>query len=104
LIRKSLATEPGSASYLDSLAWALYKQGKYEQAYHYAMMAYRGMDEKDPVVLDHMGDICLKLRKFKEAKTFWQESIRACRDRDPFTLEPGLPGRCIQKIKQLRAP
>ncbi len=101
LIRKALATEPGSASYLDSLAWTLYRQERYDEAYRYGMMAYRGMDEADPVVLDHLGDICLKLGKRDEAKKFWQQAVDACQGRDPFTLEPGMPDRAEKKLKQI---
>ncbi len=101
LIRKALSTEPGSPAFLDSLGWVLYRQGKYESAYHYGLMAYRGMSEADPVVLDHLGDICSKLGKRVEAKKYWELAVDACRDRDSSLLEPGMPERTLQKLKNL---
>ncbi len=101
LIRKALTDDPGSASYLDSLGWVLYRRGQFQQAYHYAMMAYRGAGKSDPVVLDHLGDICRKLKQTEKAVRFWKESVAECRNRDADTLEPNMPERTIRKLSQL---
>lgn len=101
LIRTALATDPGNASYLDSLAWVLYRQGRYEQALRFARMAYRGMAQADPVVLDHLGDIYWKLQNVEEARSFWTQSVAACRDRDSGSLEPDMPGRTLRKLSLL---
>jgi predicted Zn-dependent protease len=101
LVRTALTTEPGSPAFLDSLAWVLYRQGKYEQAYQFSRMACRGMNEADPVVLDHLGDICLKLRKLLEAKKYWNLAVQACEGRDASLLEPGMPDRTLHKLKAL---
>jgi len=103
LVRKALASEPGNAAYLDSLGWVCFRQGKYQLAYKFTMMAYRGMNEPDPVVLDHLGDISHKLHKNTEAREIWQQAVRACRDRDPGSLEPDMPGRTVKKLKALDA-
>jgi len=102
LVRKALASDPGNASYLDSLGWVLCKQGKYDQAYRYAMMSYRGMERMDPVILEHLGDICFRMGKAKDAGRYWQLAIDASRDQDPLTLEPGFPERTVKKLKQLK--
>ncbi len=101
LVRKALATDPGNASYLDSLAWVYYKQGKFSQAYKYAMMAYCVMDEDEPVLLDHLGDICYKLGKLKEAREYWQRAIARCKELTRLDLEPNMPDRIIRKLKAI---
>jgi tetratricopeptide (TPR) repeat protein len=103
LIRNALADEPESASYLDSLGWVLYRQGKFEQAYHYAQMAWRGLSEPDPVVLDHLGDICLKLGKLDEAESNWRQSVKASEGRDTSSLEPDMPARMLRKLAELKS-
>jgi predicted Zn-dependent protease len=102
LIRHAIATEPGSGAYLDSLGWVLYRQEKFKQAYQYALMAHRTMDEPDPVISDHLGDICFELKKVDQAREYWQESIRASELRDSSSLEPNMPARTIKKLKRLK--
>ena len=40
LIRRAINIDPGNAAILDSLAWALYLDGSYKDAYEYASLAY----------------------------------------------------------------
>jgi tetratricopeptide (TPR) repeat protein len=100
LIRKALMDDPGSIAYLDSLAWVKYRQGRYTEAYRYAKMAQRGMNQPDPVIYDHLGDICIKLNKIDEAILAWQHAIQVCEGKDASSLEPDMPDRVIRKLKK----
>ncbi len=101
LIRRALATDPGNGSYLDSLGWVLYKQGRFVQAYKYEMMAYRLMGEDEPVLLDHLGDICYKLGKIERAREYWQRAVKRCKELTILDLEPNMPARIIAKLKKV---
>ncbi len=68
---KKFPTEP---NYLDSYAWALFKNGQYEKAQKYEEMAIH----YGPFVSkfsDHLGDIYWKLGKRKEAMFEWKTAI-----------------------------
>ena len=41
LIRKAIDIDPGNAAILDSLAWVLYLDGSYKEAYEYASLAWK---------------------------------------------------------------
>ncbi len=51
-VRKALEKDPKSPFYLDSLAWGLYKQKKYKEAFDAMKQAYDGAKD-DPTVKEH---------------------------------------------------
>ena len=51
LIRRAINIDPGNAAILDSLAWALYLDGSYKDAYEYASLAYT--KDQDPEIVTH---------------------------------------------------
>ena len=73
LVDRALAIAPDSAAYLDSLGWVYFKQGRYNDA----LKALLKADEKehDPVIFEHLGDVCLALKQSDEAKQYWKKSI-----------------------------
>lgn len=75
LIRSAVAAEPENAAYLDSLAWALYRQGHFEPALAAILRALELADEPDPVILDHAGDICAALRLHTLARLYWARAL-----------------------------
>ncbi len=103
LIRTALASEPGNSSYLDSLAWVLYKRDKFKQAYKYEMLAYKAMDEDEPVLLEHLGDICYKLGNTSQAREYWKRAVEKCRELSILDLEPNMPERIIKKLNTTEA-
>jgi len=73
LIRQAVAAEPDSPAYLDSLAWVLYRQGRFAEA---ARAIERCLklegDLPDPVIADHAGDIFLKAGELPRALALWR--------------------------------
>jgi tetratricopeptide (TPR) repeat protein len=75
MLKKAVAYDQQNYAYLDSLAWAYYKQGQYAMAEDYARKAALRMSN-DPTVLDHLGEIEAKNGKLQQAIADWQKSLQ----------------------------
>ena len=73
LIRKAIDIDPGNPAILDSLAWVLYLDGSYEDAYEYASLAY--IKDQDPEIVSHYYKILLKNGFKQEAKKILEQSL-----------------------------
>ena len=58
---------------IDSVGWAYYLTGDYENAEKYILQAVKIMPD-DPIVNDHYGDILWKLNRKIQAKYFWKNA------------------------------
>ena len=75
MIKRALQIEPNNGSYLDSLGWLEFRQGKYDQALASLLRAAKNMDREDPIVFEHIGDTYLKLHRVPEALESWQKAL-----------------------------
>ena len=77
LLRFALDAEPENGAYLDSMAWYLYCTGSYEEAWQMIQLAIEAMEEEPSqgVVLEHAGDIALKLGKKEEALQLYYQAL-----------------------------
>ncbi len=73
LIRKAIDIDPGNPAILDSLAWVLYLEGSYEDAYEYASLAY--IKDQDPEIVTHYYKILLKNGFEQKAKKILEQSL-----------------------------
>ena len=73
LIEKAVALDPENGAYLDSLGWALYRQGRLTEAEDYLRRAV--VKESGAVVLDHLGDVLGRQGKTAEALDFWNRAL-----------------------------
>ena len=73
MIERALKIDPENGAYLDSLGWIYFKQGQYEDALKYLQEADNYL--KDPIILEHLGDVYYKMDKRAEAKKFWFKSL-----------------------------
>jgi tetratricopeptide (TPR) repeat protein len=87
LIRRALiATKASSASYvapLDSLAWALYKQGKLHAAGRVFLEVIRLSRErkyKHPILYDHAGDGFYRLGWTDRAVELWTQALKTAKE------------------------
>jgi tetratricopeptide (TPR) repeat protein len=72
---RSLELQPGSATYMDTYAWILFRQGKYEDAKQWIEKALQDPEaQKDPSVLEHYGDILFNLKDVAKALEYWQRA------------------------------
>jgi tetratricopeptide (TPR) repeat protein len=66
--------DPANSAYLDSLGWAYFRLGKYEQAEDSLTKASQHMGA-DPTVQEHLGDLYQKTGRLKLAVTHWERAI-----------------------------
>ena len=70
--QKTLAIEPENPTYIDTYAWVLFKQGRYEEAKAYADKLLAFMEEVSSSDLyHHCGDIYAKCGNIEQAVNFW---------------------------------
>jgi tetratricopeptide (TPR) repeat protein len=74
LIKKALELEPANGAYLDSLGWAYFKLGKYDQAEDNLIKASQHMGA-DPTVQEHLGDLYQKTGRLKLAAAHWERAL-----------------------------
>ena len=75
LIEQALALDPDNPYYIDSLGWAYYRLGRFEDA--------RGQLEKaialggdEPEVLEHLGDVYVALARKDDAKSLYEKALQ----------------------------
>lgn len=74
LIKKAAELAPGDGYILDSLAWAYYRLGRYEEAVG-PMEEAVGTMSSDPLVNDHLGDIYWMVGRKREAEIQWRRAL-----------------------------
>ena len=74
LIQKAVELSPEDGYILDSLAWAYYRLGRYQEAVAPMEAAILTMSQ-DPLVNDHLGDIYWKVGRHREAEIQWRRAL-----------------------------
>lgn len=74
MINVVLEKEPNNGTYLDTKAWILYKQGKYEEAKEVMRRALIFGGNDSETILEHYGDILEKLKDMDSAVMYWRMS------------------------------
>jgi tetratricopeptide (TPR) repeat protein len=74
LVQRALKLEPGNPSFLDSLGWAYYQQGKLDLA-DPPLTEAAGKLPGNSVIQDHLGDLRFKQRRFSDATAAWQRAL-----------------------------
>ena len=74
LAQRALKVEPGNPAYLDTLGWALFKQGKIEEAAGPLGKA-AAILPGNSVIQDHHGDVLAKRGRSAEAIAAWQRAL-----------------------------
>lgn len=75
---RAITAEANNATYLDTYAWILYQQGRYDEARIYIDRALENdtVDaEPNGEVLEHAGDIYYRLGLTEEALSMWQKAL-----------------------------
>ena len=101
MLKKVVAFDPQNGAYLDSLAWAYYKQGQYALAEDYERKAALRM-ANDPTVLDHLGEIDAKTGKLPLAVDEWQRSLAQYATSLPPEADPADVAKVQHKLENAR--
>lgn len=93
LVRRALAIQPHNGAYLDSLAWALYRLGRFEEAREPLERAAREFPH-DATVLEHLGDLYRALGEDTEAERVYRRVLE---------VDPGRRDAIREKLDKRRA-
>ncbi len=74
LLQRALTLEPGNPSFLDSLGWAYFRQGRLDLAEGPLAEAAAKMPDNS-VIQDHLGDLRFRQQRYAEAVAAWQRSL-----------------------------
>ena len=91
LIERAIAISPDDPAIIDSLGWALYKVGRYEEALVQMRRAFAAFPDDE--VASHLGEVLWALGRKDEAMQVWQNALE---------VEPGSP-LIIEAMERLQA-
>jgi tetratricopeptide (TPR) repeat protein len=74
LLQRALKVEPDNPSYLDSLGWAYFQQGRLDLADAPLTSAAERLKESS-VVQDHLGDLRFRQQRFADAAAAWERAL-----------------------------
>lgn len=74
MISKAVNARPHDAHIIDSMGWALYHLGRYDEAQAYLERSIELMPN-DATVNDHLGDVYWKLGRKREARFQWERAL-----------------------------
>ncbi|OYW60387.1 MAG: hypothetical protein B7Z10_01510 [Rhodobacterales bacterium 32-66-7] len=74
LIERAVAADPQKGYIIDSLAWALFRLGRYDEALE-PMEKASLLEPVDPIVTDHLGDVYWMVGRQLEAQFQWRRAL-----------------------------
>ncbi len=85
MIRKAVELRPNDGYIVDSLGWAHYRLGAYEEAVQHLELAVQ-LQPDDPVINDHLGDALWHVGRRIEARFQWRHALGL--NPEPDQIEP----------------
>jgi tetratricopeptide (TPR) repeat protein len=82
MITRAMALSEKSATYLDTMAWVLYKLGRYDEAKKYMQQALSLDRVQSAELALHYGDILHALGDDFMAKTYWRKALERGADKE----------------------
>ncbi len=80
MIQLAIEAEPDNIAYLDSLGWAFYRLGRYDEAIPPLEQATASSDA-DGVILDHLGDAYVKANQPIKAVETWRKAATVLKEK-----------------------
>jgi len=74
MVERAVALRPNDGYIVDSLGWALYRLGRYQEAVVHLERAVE-LKPVDPVINDHLGDAYWKVGRRVEARFQWERAL-----------------------------
>lgn len=74
LVQRAVALEPDNGAYVDSLGWALFRLGHFQDAQRHLERAAE-LVPGDATILEHLGDVYVVLRRFDKAKQSYKRAV-----------------------------
>lgn len=86
LAEEALASAPENPTFIDTYAWALFKNRKYDEAKEHIDLALSAYEENDEdasaEILEHAGDIYYMCGEPEKAKEFWKRALKLAPDNE----------------------
>lgn len=100
---RTIKAEPKNATFLDTYAWILFKQGRYSEAKIYIDQTLQCDSDTSAVLLEHAGDIYYHAGQRDQALAYWQQALaRATEKEDPKDDRKAILTRKIKLKKYLK--
>ncbi len=74
LVQRALKIEPGNPSYLDSLGWAYFQQGRLDLA-DPPLAEAASKSPSSSAIQDHLGELRMKQQRYADAATAWERAL-----------------------------
>lgn len=81
MLQRALAGSPQDPYITDSVGWALYRLGRFEEAIPYLDTAAQGLPD-DMTVNDHLGDAYWRVGRRLEAQFQWKRALKGATDKE----------------------
>src|SRR5690606_22481205 len=81
MLQNALAGAPDDPYITDSVGWALYKIGRFQDAVPYLEAAVQQLPA-DPTINDHLGDIYWRVGRKVEARFQWERALKNATEKD----------------------
>jgi tetratricopeptide (TPR) repeat protein len=91
MIERAVKAEPDNAAYRDSLGWAYFRMGRFDESVSELRKAAEA-ENPDGVILDHLGDALAAQGKKEEARAAWQKALE--------TLDKAAESQRITEIRR----
>ncbi len=83
---RTVKAEPNSSTYLDTYAWILFMQGRYEEARIYIDQAVKNDTTHSMVITEHAGDIYYMNNEPEKGLEYWQKALEMADEDDDSAL------------------
>jgi tetratricopeptide (TPR) repeat protein len=101
LIKKALDFDPQNGAYLDSLGWAYFKLGNYDQAEENLRRA-ADKSPNDATVQDHLGELYARTNRFKLAAAHWEHALDEWNKSAPADVDQQDVARVTKKLESTK--
>jgi tetratricopeptide (TPR) repeat protein len=101
LIKKALVLEPQNAAYLDSMGWAYFRLGDYEQAEENLRKA-ADRTPNDATMQDHLGELYAKTGRLKLAAAHWERALDEWSKSAPADVDQQDVARVTKKLENTK--
>lgn len=106
MIRSALGEQPINPAFIDSLAWAYYKRGEFDEAVRLLQRAVSLSQRRDAVMYDHLADALYRAGRPDEARPNWEKALELTKpDRypPPIVEDRRTHASVRRKLRQLDA-
>ena len=100
-VKKAVEQDPQNGAYLDSLGWAYFKLGNYDQAEENLVKASQKMSN-DGTIQDHLAELYFKTGRVKLAAAHWERALEEWNKSVPYDVDSADVTRVQKRLESAR--